>query len=108
MWRCSETELYCVSTNIRSMLEWIAFEIGMSISRYFPAKGTAGLALRRVSGSRRSPRPPPRISTITSRARSLTPMPGPRGSQLHPTFEQLRLADPAEALFLGVDVRDRP
>ncbi len=44
MWRCSETELYWVSTSIRSIPEWIALLIGMSINRYLPAKGTAGLA----------------------------------------------------------------
>ena len=36
-------------------------EIGMSMSRYFPATGTAGLARSLVSGNSRLPRPPPRI-----------------------------------------------
>ena len=69
MWRCRETELYWVSTNIRSMPEWMALLMGMSIRRYLPAMGTAGLLRRRVNGSRRAPRPPPRITTMTSEAR---------------------------------------
>ena len=39
--------------------------IGMSISRYLPAKGTAGFARILVSGNSRVPRPPPRINEIT-------------------------------------------
>ncbi len=53
MCRCSDVELYCVSTYIRSMPEWIALLIVTSISRYLPAIGTAGLLRIRVSGSRR-------------------------------------------------------
>lgn len=40
-------------------------EIGMSMSRYFPATGTAGLARSLVSGNSRLPRPPPRIKLST-------------------------------------------
>ena len=38
--------------------------IGMSISRYLAANGTAGLARIFVSGKSRVPRPPPRINAI--------------------------------------------
>lgn len=38
---------------------------GISISRYFPASGTAGLARSLVSGYRRVPAPPPRITART-------------------------------------------
>src|SRR4029079_7249440 len=40
--------------------------MGMSMSRYLPAMGTAGLERCRVSGKRREPRPPPRITLRTS------------------------------------------
>src|SRR5688572_6459116 len=43
-------------------------EIGMSISRYLPATGTAGLARSLVSGYSRVPRPPPRIRLSTGRS----------------------------------------
>ncbi len=39
--------------------------IGMSISRYLPANGTAGLALIFVRGYRRVPAPPPRMIAKT-------------------------------------------
>ena len=70
MCRCSDTELYWVSTYIRSMPELMAFEMEMSISRYLAATGTAGLLRRWVSGNNREPWPPPRISTVTDWARS--------------------------------------
>ena len=38
------------------------FEIGMSINRYLPPTGTAGLLRIEVNGASRVPRPPPRIS----------------------------------------------
>ena len=41
------------------------FDTGMSISRYFPAIGTAGLLRECVSGNSRVPRPPPRINEMT-------------------------------------------
>src|SRR5512139_400059 len=40
-------------------------EMGMSTRRYFPAKGTAGLARSRVRGNRRLPWPPPRMMVRT-------------------------------------------
>src|SRR4051794_40733935 len=40
-------------------------DTGMSISRYLPAIGTAGLLRDLVSGNSRVPRPPPRISEMT-------------------------------------------
>src|SRR4051794_23341297 len=52
-------------------------EIGMSISRYLPATGTAGLERAFVSGYSRVPRPPPRIRDNTERmARCLGPRRG--------------------------------
>ena len=38
------------------------FDIGMSINRYLPPTGTAGLLRIEVKGASRVPRPPPRIS----------------------------------------------
>src|SRR3954452_11293240 len=65
MWRCRLTELNWVSTKIRFSPEWMQFEMGMSIRRYLPAIGTAGLLRDLVSGKRRVPRPPPRIRLMT-------------------------------------------
>src|SRR5262245_37584896 len=39
--------------------------IGMSIRRYLPAMGTAGLLRSIVNGNRRVPRPPPRMRLST-------------------------------------------
>jgi len=39
-------------------------EMGMSIKRYFPPIGTAGLDRFSVSGYKRLPAPPPRIRQI--------------------------------------------
>src|SRR5215831_3252669 len=50
---------------MRRRSELMQFEIGMSTSRYFPARGTAGLARSLVSGNSRVPAPPPRISDRT-------------------------------------------
>ena len=47
-WRL--TELNCVRTKIRFSPEWMQLEMGMSISRYLPAIGTAGLLRDFVSG----------------------------------------------------------
>ena len=41
------------------------FEIGMSMSRYLPASGTAGFARYAVSGNNRVPRPPPKTTATT-------------------------------------------
>src|SRR5688572_15934960 len=62
MCRLSEAELYCVSTNIRITSEWMQLEIGTSTSRYFPPSGTAGFDRSRVSGNKRLPAPPPRMT----------------------------------------------
>ncbi len=58
----SEAELYCVSTKILRMSELMQFEIGMSTSRYLPPSGTAGFERSSVSGDRRVPAPPPRMT----------------------------------------------
>src|SRR5687768_6145949 len=58
----SEAELYCVSTKILRMSELMQFEMGMSTSRYLPPSGTAGFERWSVSGDRRVPAPPPRIT----------------------------------------------
>src|SRR4051812_765753 len=56
--------------------EWIQLDTGISISRYFPAIGTAGLLRDLVSGKRRVPRPPPRISETTRGMKPLHSMLG--------------------------------
>src|SRR5258708_29762603 len=58
----SDAELYCVRTNMRKTSELMQFEMGTSTSRYFPPSGTAGFERSRVSGCRRLPAPPPRIT----------------------------------------------
>src|SRR5215813_7764891 len=58
----SEAELYCVSTNIRITSELMQLEIGTSTRRYLPPSGTAGFDRSRVSGNKRLPAPPPRIT----------------------------------------------
>src|SRR5213593_3585358 len=62
MWRFKDAELYCVSTNMRITSELMQFEIGTSTRRYFPPSGTAGFDRCAVSGKRRLPAPPPRIT----------------------------------------------
>src|SRR3712207_1156070 len=62
MCRFREAELYCVSTKMRWMSELMQFEIGMSTSLYLPPSGTAGFERVSVSGDRRVPAPPPRIT----------------------------------------------
>src|SRR5687767_3022861 len=66
MWRLSEAELNCVSTKIRRMSACRQLLIGMSIRRYLPPIGTAGLDRSWVSGNSREPWPPPRMSARTS------------------------------------------
>src|SRR5438067_264626 len=44
--------------------------IGISMSRYFPATGTAGLLRSLVRGKSRVPRPPPRMRLRTFRMRA--------------------------------------
>src|SRR4051812_2617692 len=70
-WRL--TELNWVSTKIRFRPEWMQLEIGMSIRRYLPAIGTAGLLRDLVSGNRRVPRPPPRIRLMILGIETLPP-----------------------------------
>src|SRR5256885_6413304 len=62
MCRLSDAELNCVNTNMRITSELMQFEIGTSTRRYFPPSGTAGLDRCAVSGNRRLPAPPPRIT----------------------------------------------
>src|SRR5271157_3973203 len=71
MCRCRLTELNCVRTKMRFRPECMQLDTGISMSRYFPAIGTAGLLRDLVSGNRRVPRPPPRISETT---RGMTPL----------------------------------
>jgi len=47
------------------MSEFMQLLIGISINRYLPASGTAGLALIFVNGYKRDPFPPPRIMAST-------------------------------------------
>src|SRR5215813_1069649 len=62
MCRLSEAELYCVSTNVRRMSELMQLESAISTRRYLPPSGTAGFERCCVSGKRRLPAPPPRIT----------------------------------------------
>src|SRR5262249_42592112 len=66
MWLWRETELNWVRTWIRLNPEFRQLLMGMSTRRYLPPVGTAGLERNLVSGYRRLPTPPPRISTRTS------------------------------------------
>ncbi len=47
------------------MSEFMQLLIGISINRYLPANGTAGLALILVRGYKRDPFPPPRMIAKT-------------------------------------------
>src|SRR5882724_9478490 len=67
MCRFRLSALYCVSTNTRRKSELMQLESVMSMMRYSPPKGTAGLARSRVSGHRRSPWPPARSTPMASR-----------------------------------------
>src|SRR6266542_2570213 len=53
---------YSVGTNILKTSELMQFEIAISTSRYLPPSGTAGLDRCCVSGNKRFPAPPPRIT----------------------------------------------
>src|SRR5438067_1100644 len=48
---------------VRSL--WMQLEMGMSMRRYLPPMGTAGLDRSLVSGYSRLPRPPPRMMLRT-------------------------------------------
>src|SRR5512147_2245356 len=89
------------------------FEIGMSTKRYFPARGTAGLARSRVRGNRRAPWPPPRMTVntrsgsaseriVADMAVSSAPRPGQEASEpLHGRLQDAPLggiADPHRPL----------
>src|SRR3990172_3428727 len=65
MCRCREADLNCVRMATSCTPELRQLLRGMSIRRYLPAMGTAGLARSRVSGHRRVPRPPPRMMPKT-------------------------------------------
>src|SRR5690606_1836480 len=62
MCRLRLAELYWVTTELRLSPELMQMEMGTSTSRYFPAKGTAGLAREAVSGNSRVPAPRPRMT----------------------------------------------
>ena len=79
--------------------EWMQLDTGISISRYFPAIGTAGLLRDLVSGKRRVPRPPPRISETT---RGMEPLLHLLGKTLDPMVKA-----PAVLDLLGRIVHDR-
>src|SRR3954464_2535971 len=78
MWRCRLTELNWVSTKIRLRPEWMQLEIGMSMRRYLPPIGTAGLLRDLVRGYSRVPRPPPRIRQMTLGSMAFPRPPGSR------------------------------
>src|SRR5216117_1321477 len=59
MCRCNDIVLNCVSTYIERSPELRQLLIGISTSRYFPPRGTAGLARSFVKGNNRVPAPPP-------------------------------------------------
>src|SRR3990170_7217248 len=63
MCRASEWLLYWVGTTVLRYPAFGKLESGKSISRYEPPKGTAGFARSFVSGSRRLPSPPARMTT---------------------------------------------
>src|SRR5687767_15225741 len=64
MWSFRECGLYWVRTRTSSMSELTQFDSEKSMIRYFPPKGTAGLARTEERIDRRSPSPPARISAI--------------------------------------------
>ena len=66
MWRLSDAELNCVRTKMRRMSAWRHRLTGTSISRYLPPIGTAGFDRVAVSGKRRVPCPPPRMTASVS------------------------------------------
>src|ERR1700751_5901426 len=75
MWRFNDAELYCVSTNMRITSELMQFEIGTSTRRYLPPSGTAGLDRKAVSGNKRLPAPPPRITARRLCLEGISPFP---------------------------------
>src|SRR5262245_57959413 len=65
MWRSRLIALYCVKSRMRRKSLLRQLESVKSIMRYRPQNGTAGLARSRVSGSRRVPLPPARMTANT-------------------------------------------
>src|SRR6516165_6081105 len=65
MWRWRLTERNWVRTWTRFSPLLMQLLIGMSIRRYLPATGTAGLLRSWVGGYSRVPRPPPRMRLRT-------------------------------------------
>src|SRR3954453_14015101 len=83
MWRCSELLLNWVRTKMRRRSELRQLLIGMSTSRYFPPRGTAGLARSLVSGKSRVPAPPPSTTLTTSCGRMVEVQAVPRSRLAH-------------------------
>ena len=68
---CNEWDLYWVSTRIRLNLECKQLLRVKSMMRYFPPKGTAGLARWAVKGCSLDPIPPAKMSASTRSLKSL-------------------------------------
>src|SRR5258707_15174306 len=67
MCRFKLSALYWVRTKTRRKSELMQFQSVMSMMRYSPPNGTAGLARSRVSGHNRSPCPPASNTPMASR-----------------------------------------
>src|SRR6266478_4970089 len=76
MWRFRLSALYCVRTKTRRRSELMQLESVMSMMRYSPPNGTAGLARSRVSGHNRSPCPPASSTPMASRIADMADPPG--------------------------------
>src|SRR5262249_35205361 len=71
----SDCDLYCTRTYRESRSELTKFDSTKSMIRYRPPKGTAGFERSRVSGCRRSPRPPAMIIARTRGRRGMSRLP---------------------------------
>src|SRR5262245_1753709 len=71
MWRSRLRDLNCVSTSTRRSPLLMQLERVKSMMRYSPPNGTAGFARSRVSGSKRVPFPPARMTVTTPRMTTL-------------------------------------
>src|SRR5262245_4771379 len=83
----SDCDLYCTRTYRESRSELTKFDSTKSMIRYRPPKGTAGFERSRVSGCRRSPRPPAMSSARTRGRRGMPRLPigrwpGPGGIEV--------------------------
>src|SRR6266849_7019453 len=82
------------------MSEFMKFESTKSIRRWRPPKGTAGLERSRVSGCRRSPRPPAMIIARTRGRRGISSArgrrPGPEGIEIREA--EILAIEPAQRL----------